>query len=437
MPLHPIADGEANKRREAAVAGEGAQAGRDPGILERTARRLLLGKLETVRTGTVRIVDGPEARAFGQPEAGLSATLTVRNPRFYRSAAFGGSVGAAESYMAGDWDCDDLVALCRIMVINGELARAQTVDSGWGRVTEPARRLFHALNKNTFQGSRENIAAHYDLGNDFFRLFLDENLMYSCAIYPREDATLEEASDHKVDRICRKLDLGPNDHLLEIGTGWGGFALHAARTTGCRITTTTISREQYDLARDRIAEAGLTGRVEVLLEDYRELRGQYDKLVSIEMIEAVGHHYFDTYFRRCGELLKPNGLFLLQAITISDWAYERARRTVDFIKRYIFPGSCIPSVAAMCDSVSRATDMRLVDLEDIGPHYARTLAAWRDRFEANLDRIRAMGFPESFIRMWVYYLCYCEGGFEERYISDVHMLLAKPMNRRRATDASG
>ncbi len=259
--------------------------------------------------------------------------------------------------------------------------------------------------------------------------FSDPTMMYSSAVFERAGMTLEQASVAKLDRICRKLALNPGDHVLEIGTGWGGFALHAARHYGCRVTTTTISREQYELARARVAAAGLADRVELLLEDYRDLSGQYDKLVSIEMIEAVGHHYFDAYFRLCSGLLRPDGTMLLQAITIADQRYEAARKGVDFIKRYIFPGCCIPSVAVMSDAVARVTDMRLYHLEDIGPHYAITLARWRDNLLANLDQVRALGYPESFIRMWEFYFCYCEGGFDERVIGDVQMLLVKPSAR--------
>jgi cyclopropane-fatty-acyl-phospholipid synthase len=243
---------------------------------------------------------------------------------------------------------------------------------------------------------------------------------------------LEEASRHKIERICQLLELGPNDHLLEIGTGWGGFALHAAKNYGCRITTTTISQQQYDMAVERIAQADLSDRIKVLRVDYRDLEGQYDKIVSIEMIEAVGHHYYDAYFGQCSRLLKPDGLMLLQAITIGDWFFDAHTRTVDFIKRYIFPGSCIPSVTAMAESLARESDMRIVDLRDIGPHYARTLRIWRERFFEQIDQVRDQGFNEEFIRMWAFYLCYCEAGFAERYIGDAQILLAKPQNRRHA-----
>lgn len=391
------------------------------------ARRLVRAKLGQLRDGRLLLVDGAEEQHFGRG-GDLQATVQVRDPRFYRAVALGGSLGAAEAYMDGHWETDDLTALCRIVARNGE--SQQQLESGWARFSRPAHRLFHALRRNSPTGSRRNIAAHYDLGNDFFRLFLDETMMYSCAVFPDKDSDLAAASVHKNERICRKLDLKPEDHLLEIGTGWGGFALHAAGRYGCRITTTTISREQCELAQERVCRAGLQNRIEILLCDYRDLEGRYDKLVSIEMIEAVGHPYFDTYFRQCSELLEPNGLMLLQAITISDWAFEAHKHTVDFIKRYIFPGSCIPSIAAISDAVSRVTNMRLFHLEDIGPHYARTLREWRTRFSAHIDQVRAMGFPEEFIRMWEFYLCYCEAGFTERYISDAQLLLAKPGNRR-------
>ena len=288
------------------------------------------------------------------------------------------------------------------------------------------------MRRNTLQGSRKNIAAHYDLGNEMFALFLDDTMMYSCAIFEHPQMSLQQASIEKLERVCRKLELQPGDHLLEIGTGWGGLALHAARHYGCRVTTTTISHEQYRMALQRVEQAGLGDRITVLCEDYRNLSGEYDKLVSIEMIEAVGHAYFDTYFEQCSRLLKSDGLMLLQSITIADQRYAAAKRSVDFIQRYIFPGGCLPSVAVLSDSVARNTDMRMLHLEDIGPHYATTLKRWRQRFMARLDSVRALGYPEEFIRMWEYYLCYCEGGFRERAIGTVQVLLGKPLNRREA-----
>jgi cyclopropane-fatty-acyl-phospholipid synthase len=330
--------------------------------------------------------------------------------------------------MQGDWHCDDLTGLVRLMVVNRHLMN--DVDSGWSALSAPLLKAAHWLNRNHKAGSRRNIAAHYDLGNGFFELFLDDTMAYSCGIFRSAQSSLREASIAKFDAACSKLGLAEGQHLLEIGTGWGGLAIHAARHYGCKVTTTTISREQYEFARERVRSFGLQDRITLLLEDYRELRGEYDALVSIEMIEAVGHQYLDTYFRSCSNLLKPTGAMLLQAITIRDQYYEQARRSVDFIKRFIFPGSCIPSVRAMMSSVARSTDLVLSHLEDIGPHYARTLRHWRERFLARQSAVRSLGYPESFLRMWEYYLCYCEGGFEERQLGDVQMLLTKPRSRR-------
>ncbi|WHZ10633.1 MAG: Cyclopropane-fatty-acyl-phospholipid synthase, plant type [Burkholderiaceae bacterium] len=398
-----------------------------PGALERSFERLgeraLHSVLAQLQHGVVTLIDGARRSQFGRitPHCRLSCTVQVRDHRFYTEAVFGGSVGAGESYMAGDWRTDDLTALVRILLINRGVLDG--LDSGVSRLAEPLRRLLHAAARNTRSGSRRNVAAHYDIGNDFFELFLDPSLTYSCAYFERDDMTLEQAQVAKLDRICRKLDLQPSDHLLEIGTGWGALALHAASCYGCRVTTTTLSREQHALARERIDAAGLADRITLRLDDYRDLRGRYDKLVSVEMIEAVGHHYFDTFFRHCNELLAPGGTMLLQAITIDDRQYRAARDSVDFIKRHIFPGCCIPSVGAIAASVTRASALRIVDLEDIGPHYAMTLAAWRSRLFANAESIRARGYPDPLIRMWDFYLSYCEGGFAERALGDVQIVL--------------
>ena len=395
--------------------------------VDRAIRSLVLTKLQKIRVGFIIIEDADGSYACGHPDADLQAQIRVEDPRFYRLAALGGDVAVADAYLDGAWTCPDLVSFFRIIIRNTTFL--ERTASGSARLGDLVSRLVHALHRNTRSGSRKNIAAHYDLGNDLFETFLDDTMMYSCAIYPSENSTLEEASHHKNDQICSKLDLSPSDHLLEIGTGWGGFAIHAATNYGCRVTTTTISKEQYRLAQHRIAAVGLENRITVLLEDYRDLTGAYDKLASIEMIEAVGHQYYDDYFETCSRLLKPDGLMLLQAITISDWAFERHKRSVDFIKSHIFPGSCIPSVTAISDSLASVTDMRLVHLEDIGPHYVRTLQEWRSRFTKARARISEMGYDERFIRGWHYYLTYCEAGFEERYISDAHLLLAKPLNR--------
>jgi cyclopropane-fatty-acyl-phospholipid synthase len=401
-----------------------------PRFLDALAERALRARLTGLKDGLLMLVDGGQVDYYGQrtERCPLSATVHVHDGRFYSEIAFGGSVGAGEAYMLGYWSVNDLTALVRILAQNREVLDG--METGLARLTAPVQKALHWAARNTRTGSRRNIAAHYDLGNDFFALFLDPTMMYSSAIFERADMTLEEAQLARLNRICRKLDLQPSDHLLEIGTGWGGMAIHAATHYGCRVTTTTISRQQYELAQQRIRDAGLEDRITLLLEDYRDLDGQYDKLVSIEMIEAVGHQYYDTFFAKCNELLKPSGLMLLQAITIADQRYEQARKSVDFIQRHIFPGSCIPSVTAMASSITRATDMRLVHLEDIGPDYATTLRMWRENLLHNIERVRALGYPESFIRMWEFYFCYCEGGFAERAISDVHMLLARPGNRR-------
>jgi cyclopropane-fatty-acyl-phospholipid synthase len=387
--------------------------------------------LEDVDRGELILEDHGERHAFGKASEPfpLRAAITVHRPCFYRKALWGGSIGAAEAYMAGDWSADDLTTVIRLMVINRHIF--EKMDSRWGRFMEPVHQWFHWLNKNTRAGSRNNILAHYDLGNDFYKLFLDDTLTYSCGIFEKEASTLKEASLAKYDRICQKLDLQPSDHVLEIGTGWGGFAIHAGQHYGCRVTSTTISPSQLALAKERIDGAGLGQRVTLLLKDYRDLEGIYDKLVSIEMIEAVGHQFLETFFRCCSRYLKRDGTMLLQAITIDDGAYERHKRSVDFIKRYIFPGSCIPSLTAMCQAMARATDLRVTHLEEITPHYARTLREWRQRFFANIEPLRALGYSDTFIRMWEYYFCYCEGGFEERYLGDVQIVMAKPFCRSR------
>ena len=387
------------------------------------ARRLVFARVATLSAGLLRIREGHEVHEFGARSTGVDATITVLDPAFYAEIAFGGSVGAGESYMLGHWQADDLTALMRLLLRNRHALDA--METGLALISGPLRVAAHWLHRNTRSGSRRNISAHYDLGNDFFRLFLDETMMYSCALFERPEMTLAQASAAKLDTICRKLALGQQDHVLEIGTGWGGFALHAAAHYGCRVTTTTISPSQYQLANERVRAAGLGHRITVLLEDYRDLKGSYDKLVSIEMIEAIGHQYLGEFFRRCAERLIPGGRMLLQSITIADRHYARARDEVDFIKRYIFPGCCIPAVSALAQAMADSSDLRIVHLEDIGPHYATTLACWRDNFFTNLDQVRALGYPESFCRMWEYYLSYCEAGFTERALGDVQMLLAR------------
>ena len=414
----------------AGMAEAAADAPSRPSRMQRLARRLLLQRMGRLEHGALEVHDAEGTLRFGTEAGtpGLHARIEVLHPQFWADAAFGGTSGAGEAYIHGLWKCDDLTALVRIMVANRHVL--EEVDGGAARLAGLGRRLGHWLNRNSRTGSRRNIAAHYDLGNELFALFLDPTMNYSCGIFESPDATMEQASIAKMDAICRKLDLQPTDHLLEIGTGWGGLAIHAASRYGCRVTTTTISREQHALAAERIRAAGLGGRIELLLRDYRDLEGSYDKLVSVEMIEAVGHQYLDTYFRSCSKLLKPDGLMLLQSITIRDELYEQALKSVDFIQRFVFPGGFLPSVAAMSASLARTTDLQLLHLQDIGLHYATTLRKWRGRFFAHLDAVRALGYPDSFIRLWEFYLCYCEGAFLERNIGNVQMLLAKPRNRR-------
>lgn len=392
------------------------------------AKSQILGHLNHLKIGRLTLVDANDSRVYGNGTHELHAVIHVHDPRFYGEIAFGGSIGAGEAYMLGYWSTDNLTNVIRIMCLNQSVM--DRLEGGYQWLTKPAMRILHWLNSNTAEGSRKNIAAHYDLGNEMFQLFLDPTMMYSSAMFNSTTDTLQQASELKLKTICDKLDLKPTDHVIEIGTGWGGFSIYAAKNYGCKVTTTTISEQQFQLAKARVEAAGLGDKITLLLDDYRHLQGQYDKLVSIEMIEAVGYQFYDTYFSKVNALLKPDGLALIQAITITDQRYESARKSVDFIQRYIFPGSCIPSNTAMLNSITGKTDLRLFDLEDIGPHYATTLRMWRENFFSNISKVRTLGYSEEFIRMWEFYLCYCEGGFEERALGNVHLLLSKPDNRR-------
>jgi cyclopropane-fatty-acyl-phospholipid synthase len=401
-----------------------------PSTLDRFLRRQLLDTLAALTDGRVAVRDVAGTEVLGSARQGDAAppvAIDILDLRFYRLLATHGSVGAAEAFIEGYWRCDDLVGLIRLLVRNRDLLDG--METGLARWGGMAMRAWHALRENTRAGSRRNIAAHYDLGNDFFRLFLSEDLMYSSAWFADDADTLEIASTRKLDIICQKLGLRPGMHVVEIGTGWGGFALHAASRYGCHVTTTTISAEQFRLASERVANAGLQDRVTLLQQDYRDLEGTFDRLVSIEMIEAIGARYMQTYFAKLGQLLKPEGIALVQAITIEDHRYEQALQSVDFIKRHVFPGSFIPSVSAMLDAKTRASDMALVHHEDFGLSYARTLHAWRQRFLARLDDVRRQGFDDRFIRLWEFYLAYCEGGFLERSIGVSHLVLARPQAR--------
>jgi len=390
------------------------------------AKTQILKQLKKLTNGQLTLIENDEKYCFGSANE-IHATIIVHDPRFYGEIAFGGSIGAGEAYMLGYWSADNLTNVIRLMVVNQQVM--DNLEGGYQWLSKPIMKCLHWLNSNTTEGSRKNIAAHYDLGNEMFGLFLDPTMMYSSAVFNKNTQSLQAGSELKLKMLCDKLALKPTAHVLEIGTGWGGFAIYAATHYGCKVTTTTISKQQFDLAKSRVEAAGLQDSVTLLLDDYRHLVGQYDKLVSIEMIEAVGHQFYDTYFAKVSSLLKPDGMALIQAITIADQRYHSAIRSVDFIQRYIFPGSNIPSNTAMLNSITKVSDMRVFDLEDIGPHYATTLRMWRENFFSNISQIRMLGYSEEFIKMWEFYLCYCEGGFTERALGDVHLLIVKPDNR--------
>lgn len=393
------------------------------------AKRLLFKRLANLTTGCLRIYENEQAYEFGESteSAEVVADLHIHNPQTYADIVFGGSIGSGEAYISGYWSSPNLVNLIRLFATN--MATLDSIDNNQSLISRLLLKSFHWFNRNTKSGSRKNISAHYDLGNNFFSLFLDPSMMYSSAIYETSNTSLVTASSYKLQRICEKLQLTEDDHLLEIGTGWGGMAIYAAQHYGCRVTTTTISKEQREFAMQKIVSLGLQDRITVLFDDYRDLNGRYSKLVSIEMIEAIGHENYANYFSTCANLLQDDGLMLIQAITIADQRYQQAKQSVDFIQRYIFPGGSLPSMTVISDLVCRATDMTITHMEDIGEHYARTLHDWRVNFLASLDTVRTMGFDERFIRMWEFYLCYCEGGFRERSIGTAQVLLAKPKYR--------
>lgn len=394
------------------------------------ARKALFHRLKQLERDQILLTDDTGTHTFGTAHANdaLRVQAEVRHPHVYGDLALGGPIAAGETYINGHWTTNDLTALLRIALRNQDVFFK--VATGPAKLVAWGHRLWHWRHRNTVAGSKCNIAAHYDLGNDFYQLFLDPTMMYSSAIFPTSSSTLEEASVAKLDIIGHKLQLRPTDHLLEIGTGWGGLALHVAKRFGCRVTTTTISQQQYQLAQARVRAAGLSDRVQVLCQDYRHLTGQFDKIVSVEMIEAVGHEYLDTFFQRCRQLLRPDGMLLLQAITMNDAGYNHYRRHVDFIQRYIFPGGCLPSIGALSAAVARTTDLRWSHMEDFGLHYARTLQYWRERLAQQADQALALGYSADFLRMFAYYFSYCEAGFLERHIHLHHILLTGPRYRK-------
>ena len=398
-------------------------------ITQRLAKAMVIKQFSKLTKGQLLVNENGNNYIFGNKnnDFPVSATIYVLSNEMYSEIAAKGLNGAAEAFIKGLWSSDDLTRLIRIFVRNREAANQ--IEGGVAKLATGLFYLQHSLRRNNHKGSLRNISAHYDLGNDLFETFLDNTKMYSCAIFENENSSLEQASINKIERICKKLELSSNDHVLEIGTGWGGFAIFAAKNFGCKVTTTTISQKQYEYTLEKVKTLGLQDKISVLKKDYRDLTGKYNKLVSIEMIEAVGHHYYHDFFRKCNQLLIPDGRMLLQSIIITDYLYEEAKQFSDFIKTYIFPGSCIPSISKLCESSAKATDMRLFHLEDITPHYAKTLNHWRSYFMNNVQKIRDLGFSEEFIRLWNFYFCYCEGGFIERQIGAVQMLFTKPLCR--------
>lgn len=398
--------------------------------LANIAKKLVWRQLSQLHTGCILIVEEGVQHLFGEallPGDELYSEMHINDFNTYSDILTGGSIGASEGYITGDWTSPDLTKLIRVMARNMDVL--DQLEGGLAAFSKPMLKWFHRHNQNTEKGSRRNIASHYDIGNDFFKLFLDPTMMYSSGIFPSEKATMEEASEHKLKRICDKLQLTSDDNVVEIGTGWGGFAVYAAKHYGCKVTTTTISEQQYQFAKNRVQEEGLQDKITLLMEDYRNVTGTYDKLVSIEMIEAVGWKYYDTFFEKCSALLKPSGSMLIQAITIEDQRYEKAKVDVDFIQKYIFPGSCIPSIHALTSASMNSTDMRLIHMDDFAEHYAMTLRAWNIALSKRKDEAYAQGYSEDFIRMWFFYLCYCEGGFKERSIGVSHLVFAKPAFR--------
>ncbi|MFO7811909.1 MAG: cyclopropane-fatty-acyl-phospholipid synthase family protein [Pelovirga sp.] len=387
------------------------------------SRSLLHRLLQHLHYGRITLIEGDQQFTFGQ-DADFHARIHVNDPAFYPKVVFGGSIGAGESYVDGDWDADCLTTLMRIVARNSQLL--DRLEERWAWLARPWQRAKHLLRSNNRSGSKKNILAHYDLGNSMYESFLDPTMMYSAAIYPSAKSSLEDAAVYKLDHICRRLDLRPEDRVIEIGSGWGGFAIHAASHYGCHVTTTTISDAQYQEAGRRIAAAGLEDRITLLKQDYRDLEGTYDKLVSIEMIEAVGHRYLPRFFAQCMRLLKPDGMMLLQAITIQDQLYHRYLTSVDFIQEHIFPGGCLLSNHHLLKLLSEKTDMVVRSIEDFGLDYARTLKEWLVRFLDNYSKIEQKGYDERFKRLWSFYFCYCEAGFRERSISVVQLTATRP-----------
>lgn len=395
------------------------------GFWNNIAKNLIFDKLQSMQQGTLNIVMMQDRVSFGQGEP--QVTMEVHNHQLWSKLLFGGRTAAGEAFIDGDWSCSDLVTLMRLLINNTDVY--SSLSSGLATLTKPLQAIRKWQNRNSPSGSQRNISAHYDLGNEFYSLWLDETMMYSSAVFSRPDMTLQQASIAKMQAICEQLELKAGDHLLEIGSGWGSFAIYAAANYCCRVTTVTISQEQYEWAKDSVLKANIDHLVTVQLADYRELTGQYDKLVSIEMIEAVGEAYLKDYMHRCAKLLKPKGIFVMQSITMPEWLYDEYRNGEDFIQKHVFPGGFLPSVTALSQIMTKHTDFRLAQLNDIGLDYAQTLQHWHKHFNDKLDDLPALGFDQRFIRLWQFYLCYCQSGFRERVISAAQLKFVKPMWR--------
>ena len=397
------------------------------GILTRIFKQLLHSQFSNIRYGCIILNEGDTRVVFGHESQLLKAEVNVFSSEFYVLAGSGGDLGVAEAYAAGYWDADDMVKLIQIVIKNQHIQKA--LEGGLAKLLSPINRLIHWTRKNTVTGSKDNIVAHYDLSNEFFQIWLDKSMTYSCAVFEPKNISLYEASVEKLDRICRKLDLKPSDQVIEIGTGWGSFALHAAKKYGCMVTTTTISNRQFDYVEKLIKNEGLKEKITLLKNDYRELKGQFDKLVSIEMIEAVGYNYIRQFFHTCSNLLKPDGLMAIQGITYHEQGFKNHLNSVDFIKKYIFPGSNLISVNHMLFIIKNFTDLSMVHFEDITKHYSETLKLWREKYLSELKLIKDMGYSDEFLRIWEYYFIYCEAGFRERFIGDVQIVMSKPQNK--------
>ena len=394
-----------------------------PTLLSAVFKKIILKKFKNLQFGYIHLTDGDEYYSYGDNSSEMKVEMEILSSEFYVFLGSGGLLGVTEAYTAGYWRADDIVTLIRLIIKNSKVM--EKLDSGWAKLIRPLNSYIHRKRQNTLSGSKENILAHYDLSNDFYKLWLDETMTYSCGVFENDKSTLKEASIEKLDRICRKLDLKPNDNILEIGTGWGSFAIHAAKKYGCHITTTTISDAQYEYAKQRIIDEGLEGKIKLLNQDYRNLSGTFDKIISIEMIEAVGHEYVELFFEKISKLLKKNGLFALQGITFNDHKFDEYKNSVDFIKKYIFPGSCLISISQITNAIKNRTDLEVVNLEDISKHYSKTLYEWRKNFMNVLPEVKSLGFSNAFINMWEFYFIYCEAGFIERNIGDYQVIFAK------------